>query len=206
MCGVSISPRDFRLRLRPHAEDRGPGRARPPPPPCTLSRPIEFLETRCVDRWIAVASRAEVGGMSFLDHPESHSCVESRSRHEIFVFGFDYTQKIGVWRGHPPAPPLSPWPTASDKCLRESRVETLGAQRGGAGGEGGALPGPVSSACGRSRTPTSRGGPEWCSGMRLSVVPGERPPPHPLREVTGSATREVRGAREFRGRERAGRG
>ena len=44
--------------------------------------------------------------MSFLDHPESHSCVESRSRHEIFVFGFDYTQKIGVqeWRAPPPPP------------------------------------------------------------------------------------------------------
>ncbi len=40
--------------------------------------------------------------MSFLDHPELHSCVQSRTRHETIVFGFDHTQKIGVQEGHAP--------------------------------------------------------------------------------------------------------
>ena len=30
------------------------------------------------------------------DHPESHSFVQSLARHEMFVCGFDRTQKIGV--------------------------------------------------------------------------------------------------------------
>ncbi len=42
--------------------------------------------------------------MFFLDHPESHSCVESLARHETFVFGFEHTQKIGVQGGHAPHP------------------------------------------------------------------------------------------------------
>src|SRR5882724_1653772 len=56
------------------------------------------------DGWIEVVSRAGAGGVPSLDHPESDLCVESRTRHEIFVFGFDYTQKIGVQGGHAPRP------------------------------------------------------------------------------------------------------
>jgi len=51
-----------------------------------------------------VELRAGVGGVSALDHPELLACVESRARHEIFVFGFDHTQKIGVQGGHAPHP------------------------------------------------------------------------------------------------------
>src|SRR5262245_46020437 len=40
------------------------------------------------------------------DHPESRSCVQSLARHEIFVWGFDRTQKIGVPGEHAAPAPL----------------------------------------------------------------------------------------------------
>jgi len=40
-----------------------------------------------------------------VDHAESHSCAESRARHEIVVCGFDRTQKIRVYGESPPPHP-----------------------------------------------------------------------------------------------------
>src|SRR5215467_6599852 len=47
-------------------------------------------------------------GISPADHAESLSCVESRAGHEIFVAGFDHTQKIRVCGENPLPHPALP--------------------------------------------------------------------------------------------------
>src|SRR5882724_2055677 len=104
------------------------------------------------DGWIEVVSRAGAGGVPSLDHPESHSCVESRTRHEIFVFGFDYTQKIGVQGGHAP----HPHPVRGAGPSNSSRLAWIDGwievvSRAGAGGVP-SLDHPESHSCVESRT------------------------------------------------------
>src|SRR6266496_1395828 len=112
------------------------------------------------------------------------------ARHEILVLRFEESpQKIRVHGGEPPATPDSrqheslsprrPSKAVEDRVATILRASTSLRTRAEGGGGGGALLGPVSSGeILRSPKPASRGGPEWKSGMRLSVVPGGHLP-HP---------------------------
>src|SRR6266498_557805 len=113
------------------------------------------------------------------------------ARHEILVLRFEESpQKIRVHGGEPPCHTRLTRSRMTEPMetmrRRESRARPISYGSGEAvghsgegGGGGGALPGPVSSGeILRSPKPTSRGGPEWGRGMRLSVVPGGHLP-HP---------------------------
>src|SRR6266536_3061381 len=128
------------------------------------------------------------------------------ARHETVVCDFDYTQKIGVWRGHPPAPPLSAWPTISDKILERvaRRDDTLVHSVEGRVGRGALSRDPyllrVVEAANHSLVAGQSAEAECDSAWSRE----SGPPPLPLREVTPRPPRAARSVREFRGREHAG--
>jgi len=112
-------------------------------------------------------------GIPPADHAESLSCAESRSGHEIFVAGFDHTQKIRVCRENLRHIRLTARPM--DKASRQTRVlECVPPSPRGEGGVRGrhALPGPLSSGCGRSHKRKSRGGPETAQTNATQGGPG----------------------------------
>ncbi len=128
------------------------------------------------------------------DHAEPLSSVESLARHEIDVAGFDNTQKIRVCGGTPCPSRLPAWRCGEqhDIMLQKSMR-----RRGEGGGGGHVLPGPLSSACPRSRRRKSRGGLETPHTNATQGGPGRTcPPPPPAKPPQSSYP--LRGSREIR--------
>ncbi len=166
-------------------------------PPAPLGSPrgdAASSMTSCFRSRCVVEGRAGVGGMSFLD-PYLPRVLEAED--ESLVAGSRLHTRMRlrvVQEGH--APHLRPRSHLNPSIEGVSRNST-GRRSVEGGGGGPVLPGPLSSACPRSRKRKSRGGAETPHTNATQGGPGRTCPPPPPAKPPQSIY-PLRGSREIR--------